>query len=590
VRNLILLKSYIVIYSINIKQHVESGEILMKIRSKLIIGIGLLTGIMLVSSVTSIVESKKTEQNYKNIIHENYQLNYDVKHLQFRLTGISNDERAYLLTGEESYLNESKIKKEDVRKTLKTLHQYELDTEDQELLGKVEKGITDYLNSSDHVIYAYENRGSEAAKNVHFTEERGIRKKLDPTIQAFIDMQNKDADSLLASTNSDTKNKDLLMMILSVFSVLLSISIGFIMVRLVTKPLQLLKSKFKDIADGNLASGELKISKKDEMSEIFESANQMIQSLKLIITQVRDTSLQLASSSQQLTVNVEETTRANESIASANEQLVVTSDNQLRNITETASVIQEMSAGITQVANHSSDVAELADQANDASQDGGTAVSQVTIQMGDINETVQQLSGLIQNLSSRSEEIGKILDIITGISAQTNLLALNAAIEAARAGEHGRGFAVVADEVRKLAEQSTESARQINELITTIQSDTINAVMSMEQGKQKVESGMCKAEEATRSFKIIEDAISTVRDKVQEVSIASQQMTVGSNKIVQTIEIVTHAAEETAGSCQQNAAASEEQLAAMEQVNSSIVSLNSMANQLETIVQRFKVS
>jgi methyl-accepting chemotaxis protein len=566
------------------------GELSLKIRSKLIIGIGLLTGIMLVSSVISITESRKTEQNYQNVIHDNYQLNYDVKHLQFRLTGISNDERAYLLTGDENYINESKIKKEDVLKTLKTLHQYELDPEDIELLGKVEKGVTDYLNSSDHVLSAYEIGGSEAAKSLHFTEERGIRKKLDPTIQAFIDMQNKDASSILSSINTGTKNADLWMMILTVFSVLLSITVGFTMVRLVTKPLQLLKSKFKEVADGNLASGELETSKKDEMSEIFESVNQMTQSLKLIISQVRETSLQLASSSQQLTINVEETTRANESIASANEQLVLTADNQLRNITETASVIQEMSAGITQVAHHSSDVAELANQANDASQDGGTAVCQVTTQMEDINETVQQLSGLIQNLSNRSEEIEKILDIITGISAQTNLLALNAAIEAARAGEHGRGFAVVADEVRKLAEQSTDSARQINELITTIQSDTENAVISMEQGKQKVASGMCKAEEATRSFKIIEDAISTVRDKVQEVSIASQQMTVGSNKIVQTIEIVTHAAEETAGSCQQNAAATEEQLAAMEQVNTSIISLSNMANQLETIVQRFKVS
>jgi methyl-accepting chemotaxis protein len=562
----------------------------MKIRSKLIIGIGLLTGIMLVSSVISITESRKTEQDYKNIIHDNYQLNYDVKHLQFRLAGISNDERAYLLTGDKNYINESKIKKEDVLKTLKTLHQYELDTEDQDLLGKVEQGVSDYLKSSDHVLSAYEIGGPEAAKNVHFTEERGIRKKLDPTIQAFIDMQNKDASILLSSINAGTKNKDLWMMILTVFSVLLSIAVGFNMIRLVTKPLIQLKSKFHDIAEGNLATVNLETTKKDEMSEIFESVNQMTLSLKLIITQVRDTSLQLASSSQQLTINVEETIRANESIASANEQLVVTADNQLRNITETASVIQEMSAGITQVANHSSDVAELANQANNASQDGGTAVCQVTTQMEDINKTVQQLSGLIQNLSNRSEEIGKILDIITGISAQTNLLALNAAIEAARAGEHGRGFAVVADEVRKLAEQSTESARQINELITTIQSDTLNAVMSMEQGKQKVESGMCKAEEATRSFKIIEDAISTVRDKVQEVSIASQQMSVGSNKIVQTIEIVTQAAEETAGSCQQNAAATEEQLAAMEQVNSSIISLSNMANQLETIVQRFKVS
>jgi methyl-accepting chemotaxis protein len=457
-------------------------------------------------------------------------------------------------------------------------------------LRTIENTTSDYINSSNHVLSAYANEGPESAKNIHFNEEREIRKKLDPVIQGFIDKQNKEASTTFSTIDSKTNRVNLWMTILSVFSVLLSITVGFTMIRLVTKPLIQLKSKFKDIAEGNLATMNLKTSKKDEMSEIFESAKQMIQSLKLIITQVRDTSLQLASSSQQLTVNVEETTRANESIASANEQLVVTADNQLRNITETASVIQEMSAGITQVANHSSDVAELADQANDASQDGGTAVSQVTIQMGDINETVQQLSGLIQNLSSRSEEIGKILDIITGISAQTNLLALNAAIEAARAGEHGRGFAVVADEVRKLAEQSTESARQINELITTIQSDTINAVMSMEQGKQKVESGMCKVEEATRSFKIIEDAISTVRDKVQEVSIASQQMSVGSNKIVQTIEIVTQAAEETAGSCQQNAAATEEQLAAMEQVNSSIISLSNMANQLETIVQRFKVS
>ncbi|WP_374702553.1 methyl-accepting chemotaxis protein [Bacillus sp. M6-12] len=263
-------------------------------------------------------------------------------------------------------------------------------------------------------------------------------------------------------------------------------------------------------------------------------------------------------------------------------------DVQLNSINKAAAGINQMSAGIQQIAARSEEVSELTQSTLDVSKNGANSVADVIVHMNEIQQTVQDTSAIIENLGERSKEIASIVSIITDISNQTNLLALNAAIESARAGEHGKGFAVVADEVRKLAEQSSASAKQISELIGSIQDETIQAVHSMNTGTEKVADGVVRTQKFGELFQEIEQSVSNVSGKVQEVAVSIHQVSAGSQKIVEAIDVVKQHAEEGASASQENSATSEEQLATIEEVSSAAQSLSVLAEEMQTLLVKFK--
>ena len=206
-----------------------------------------------------------------------------------------------------------------------------------------------------------------------------------------------------------------------------------------------------------------------------------------------------------------------------------------------------------------------------------------------INHTTSETNAVIKDLDSKSAEIGKIIEVITGIADQTNLLALNAAIEAARAGEHGKGFAVVADEVRKLAELSRQSASQISGLIEVIQKETHQVVEMMNKGTVEISEGTQLVEETGRTFDQILKSIENVSSEIQEVSAISEEMSASVQQVNASIEEVTKIARDSVSSTAEIASATEEQLASMEEVASSSASLANLAENLREMVGKFKI-
>ena len=298
----------------------------------------------------------------------------------------------------------------------------------------------------------------------------------------------------------------------------LSILLAWLVSRTVTGPIKAVVDTIKDIAQGEGdLTRRLPILGKNEIGELSEWFNTFIGKLHGIINQVSGSSLQLASSSLQLQLT---STQMTESIAQLSSQS-----------TSLATAGEEMSATSGDIANNCHQAANNAGGATRKATQGAAVVGQSIAAMNSIAERVQNAARTVDALGVRSEQIGAIVGTIEDIADQTNLLALNAAIEAARAGEQGRGFAVVADEVRALAERTTRATKEIGEMIKAIQKETSNAVSSMEQSVTQVEQGTGHAAESGRSLQEILDIINDVTEQISQIATAAEEQTATTREI-----------------------------------------------------------
>ncbi|WP_456276124.1 methyl-accepting chemotaxis protein [Bacillus sp. AK128] len=381
-----------------------------------------------------------------------------------------------------------------------------------------------------------------------------------------------------------------ILVIVLVVSGVIAVVCSVLLTKAITRPIIVMNSQLREIAEGEGdLTQEIKVNTKDEMGELASSFNKMLGSLRTMIRQIGDTSEQVAASSEELTASSDQTMQATNQIAVSIQEVAGGAEAQGKGAEESSRAMNEMTIGIQRVATTASSVSEAALETTKEANEGNESLQKVIQQMNAINSSVDHSATVISQLGERSKEIGKIIEVITAISNQTNLLALNAAIEAARAGEHGRGFAVVADEVRKLAEQSKDSADQISGLIQQIQEDTDRAVEAMEIGTRDVNAGMEVVYETSRGFERILQSIEQVASEIQEVSAVSEEMSAGIEQVNSSVEEMARIAKESAANTQNIASASQEQLASMEEMASSSASLSHMAEDLQTLVNKFKV-
>ncbi|MDE5413412.1 methyl-accepting chemotaxis protein [Alkalihalobacterium chitinilyticum] len=327
----------------------------------------------------------------------------------------------------------------------------------------------------------------------------------------------------------------------------------------------------------------------DELSDLTNSYKTMKDNLSEMIEQVIETSQQVAASSQQLTAGAEQTSKATEQITESIQSVADGADGQTVSVEESARSMEEVSAGINTIAENASLIAEAGSHASERAKQGGQYVGQTVQQMNTIHASVNESSDVIKLLEKRSQQIGDITKVITDIANQTNLLALNAAIEAARAGEHGKGFAVVADEVRKLAEQSQQSSTQISSLITEIQNDMSLSNEAMNQVKEDVKAGLRITERTEESFKEIHRSMADMGEQIDEMAATAEQMSASAEEVSATVTGISTISRETSMHTQQVAASTEEQLASMEEILASSNSLSEMAMNLQELVSKFKI-
>lgn len=363
---------------------------------------------------------------------------------------------------------------------------------------------------------------------------------------------------------------------------------GRLIVRMIINPLDMLTVKVRQIADGNLTQ-RVAIYAKDEFGQMGKEFNSMAEKLCLIIKQVVETTEQVSAASQQLTASADQSAQAASQVASSVCDITRASQEQLAALAGSLNAVERISAAIQQIAAQAGEVATDADKTAGAAQAGCKVIGSVIAQMDCIEQTVKESSQVVTVLGTRSAEIGQIVSVIANIASQTNLLALNAAIEAARAGEQGRGFAVVADEVRKLAEQSQVAARQIAELIGEIRQDTERAVVAMHKGAKEVELGSQQVHSSGRTFQDIVGYIDQVAGQVKGISGGIQAISLHSNQIVAAVRQVDKTGNDVLEQTQTVSAATQEQSAAMEEIATASQALAKLAEGLRQGTGRFSV-
>lgn len=372
--------------------------------------------------------------------------------------------------------------------------------------------------------------------------------------------------------------------VIFIVSLLLFISL-FLAIR---QSIKLLEEGTSKVADGDL-NVKVALHTNDEMKNVETAFNSMTVQLNELVREITTSAELVASSSEELHASAEEATAAVEHTTTAVNQMMTDTEIQEGRLNESAQAMDEMVTGIERIAENSVRISALTNETTGFANDGNTTVEKALQQMDMIKQTVGESSGKINELNKQSTKIDSIVRVITDIADQTNLLALNAAIEAARAGEHGKGFAVVADEVRKLAEESRSSAKQIAELIETIQIDTTDSVKMMSLVTDNVDVGIKVTEETAYKFGHILTSMQTLNPQMEEISATATEFSAQAEQVASAMQHLLEMAKQTSDATADIASTSEEQLAIMEEVSSSSNSLSEIAESLQGLVMKFKL-
>ena len=393
---------------------------------------------------------------------------------------------------------------------------------------------------------------------------------------------------------SDENFKGVIMK-MTIFGIIVLAGMAFVAVvfsNYLIMPIRKLTQTLDVLATGdfrNKIEDESDLQRRDELGVMARAVRTLQDNVSTMISKVMTSAEQVAAASEQLTASADQSTTAINQVAESIVNVAGACTEQfteVENATAKAEELKEHMGTFTRTLQESSKEIE---HTTDAAESGNKAVKNAVQEMRRIETSVTASADVIAQLGEESEKIGKIVDAISEIADQTNLLALNAAIEAARAGEHGRGFAVVADEVRKLAEQSQTSAKEISSLIGSIQGKSQDAVVAMQEGVNNVKTGADAVSDAGKTFEAIRDRVSAVSRNSEHMGRIVEELVKSTDVITQSVDNINVKSREVASESETVSASGEEQSATMHEIADASRSLAVMAQQMQDIIGKFKI-
>lgn len=327
----------------------------------------------------------------------------------------------------------------------------------------------------------------------------------------------------------------------------------------------------------------------DETDDLADSLNLVIDSLRKLVGKMRGTSMRVNESSQGLSASAEEMTATSHEVAGAIEQISRGAETQAEMVEKVSRVIREMADSIEKITASSQVLSLSAEETTKTAKDGGKLADTVIEKMKYVLSEVENNGQKMVSFSEHVQKIGSIIDVITGIAQKTNLLALNATIEAARAGEYGHGFAVVAEEISKLADSTSESAGEITRLIETTREESQRVQQSMHESVRSIDAGREAIDTTSGAFLAIIEKAEDAQTKANNITQLAEKQNKGSGDIVTAIEEIARVAEDNAAGTEEVSAATEEQSASMEELTYASQKLAQLADELLTSVSRFNL-
>ncbi|WP_227396331.1 methyl-accepting chemotaxis protein [Jeotgalibacillus aurantiacus] len=445
------------------------------------------------------------------------------------------------------------------------------------------------LNFENEIIPNYTGEANPALDAARETSQQ-LRASVTGSLEELAGMVIADSTVASESAKSSVATGITVMLAAVGLSILISLTLLMLITRHVKRNLKSAVVMAEEIANGNLAVEDIAYQSKDEVGQLGIAFNTMKAKLHVLLSQATGVAGTVTDQSEMLNQYSSEVQEGSHQIATTMEEMSSGAEEQAHAASGLAEKMNEFISVINRVELSQLEVKESSVSMLGITSKGSEAMTESVGQMSEIDQKMRDSLGMVKGLDEKTDDIAKLTEVIQQIADQTNLLALNAAIEAARAGEHGKGFAVVADEVRKLAEGVAQSISDITSIVSGIQSEAKNVVLSLEEGYQMVSDGTEKISYTGELFGELKLTIANVTDQVANMSDSITTVIESTKEMNSSIESIASVSEESAAGVEEVSATSQQSSASMEEVSRSAKSLKDEAVELSTLLGQFKLA
>ncbi|MET4561947.1 methyl-accepting chemotaxis protein [Lysinibacillus parviboronicapiens] len=544
-----------------------------------------LLGLVICFTAYTYISNTKMEQQAKGLVEEDLAVLTASKNLAMSTSVRLSAALSYVVTGEEQYIDTFNEYRQIAEENNSIVEQYDNSTERAKIV-EMSREWSNRVNSEVFDVYKSGN------KQLALDNLTAINNLVTEVRKGYEGLSTKRAEDITAIGNevvSTSSNNKTIGVIVSILLTIVGILIAISTASQISKPIKIVSQRMKELADGNLRNEPLPITHRDEIGQLMLSANDMSEQLNQTISTIHAVSENVAASSEELAQSSNEVQTGTEQISVTMQELATGTETQASTASDLAETMTTFRRRIQDTTQEGMELKEHSGQVQSLTTTGKDLMVRSTQQMATINEIVLDSVKKVEGLNEQSAEISKLISVIDEISNQTNLLALNAAIEAARAGEHGKGFAVVADEVRKLAEQVQFSVTDISTIVNRIQSETSNVTNSLQLGYEEVKKGTSQLNQTNETFDHISDAVTEMINNITVISGNLNEVVQNSESINVSIDEMASISQESAAGVEETTATVEQTAATMDEISKSANQLADMAEELNIQLQKFKI-